>query len=285
MSRRYVEASVLLGLFLTSASPAFAGRGTQIDVLVPSGSCSFGATSCTPVDISSSGIYQQAYIYQEGVVSIDAMLPSTAVAGDPTTFGSGIWFTPGISPGTTYTVDAYRSIGFDTTPVSWGLNFFAPGSPTVDQFGSTLAPDMQVLLSSGTGSYSSTGTWDGVSAVLAYSATYVPPANAWIGFSWGNGNTQLVRNTDGLLVGPLPADTDFVSTAGIYQPGGITFDSQHNPIITEPSLSAPTKFTPLYAAIVPGGVPEPASWAMMIIGFCAMGFAVRRKPRLRSSLA
>ena len=280
MWRRVVEVSVLLGLFVGGASPAVAGRGTQIDVLVSSGTCSFGATTCTPVDISGSGgPFQQAYIYQEGVVSINGMLPTTAVPGDPSTFGSGIWFTPGIIPGTTYTVDAYRSLAFDTTPVSWGLNFFAAGSPLFDEFGSTLPPDMQVLLSSGTGTYSANQTWDGISAVLAYSSTYVPPENALIGFSWGDGATQLVSNANGLLVGPQPSDTDFVSTAGIYQPGGVTFDAQGNPIITDPSLSSPTRFTPLYAGIALGAVPEPGTWAMMLMGFGLIGLTLRRKPR------
>jgi hypothetical protein len=36
------------------------------------------------------------------------------------------------------------------------------------------------------------------------------------------------------------------------------------------------------AVVIPGSVPEPATWAMMLLGFGAIGFAVRRR---RSSLA
>jgi hypothetical protein len=99
----------------------------------------------------------------------------------------------------------------------------------------------------------------------------VPPAGAWIGFSWGDGNPQLVQNGNGLLVGPLTTDTDFVSTAGISQPGG--------------TFSSPTQFVPLYADGAPGGVPEPGTWAMMLVGFASIGFALRRRPRVRISHA
>lgn len=262
MSRRNLKASMLLALISMGASPAFAGRGTQIDAPVQVNGCTFGSTTCDFVDLSSSGgPFSKAYIYQEGIVSIDALLPTSANASDPSTFGTGIWFTPGISPDVTYTVNAYFALGFDTTPDSWGLNFFAPGSPTVDGNGGALAPDMQVFLSSGTGTFlDGTQNWDGVSAVLGYSPTYVPPAGAWIGFSWGDGAVQLVQNTNGLLVGPAQTDTDFVSTAGILQSGG--------------SLSAPTQFIPLYAP----GVPEPGTWAMLLIGFAMIGLMLRRRP-------
>jgi len=270
MSRHVLKSSMVLGLTLMGASPAFAGRGTQIDAPIPTDACTFGSTTCGFVDLSSSGgPFSKAYIYEEGIVSIDARLPADADVSDPSTFGTGIWFTPGISPDITYTVNAYFALGFDTTPDSWGLNFFAPGSPTVDpDTNSALAPDMQVFLSSGTGTFlDGTQNWDGVSAVLGYSPTYVPPANAWIGFSWGGGAVQLVRNADGLLVGPNPTDTDFVSTAGILQ--------------SDQTLSAPTQFVPLYAA----AVPEPATWAMMLLGFGMMGFALHRRARARVSLA
>ena len=249
-----------------------------------------GASSCDYVNLSASGSpFERAYIYEEGIVSINELLPTTADTSDPSTFGTGIWFTPGISPGTIYTVNAYKDIGFDSIPVSWGLNFFAPGSPPLDEFGFARAPDMQVLLSSGTGTYvdpvNFAGGWDGMSAVLAYSPTYVPPANAWIGFSWGDGAPQLVRNADGLLVGPRPTDTEFVSTAYINQPGGIIVNPDGSFTVIEPSFSSPTKFTPLYASVAPAGVPELGTWAMMIFGFGLSGLALRRQPLRKASLA
>jgi PEP-CTERM motif len=271
MLRQIVKASALLALTFGAATPSLAGRGTQVDAPITSGPCTLGSSTCAnSVDLSLSGsTFVTAYIYEEGVVSINGLLPTTAVAGDPSTWGSGIWFTPGISPGTTYQVNAYVDVGFDDIPISWGLNFFTLGSPTVDEFDSALPPHMQVQLSSGTGTYlipgDDTSGWDGVSVALAYLPGFDPPADAWIGFSWGNGATQLVQNADGLLVGSLPTDTDFVSTAGIAQPGGF--------------FSSPTQFIPLYATVVPGNVPEPATWTMMLLGFLSIGMALRLRPR------
>lgn len=40
-----------------------------------------------------------------------------------------------------------------------------------------------------------------------------------------------------------------------------------------------------FAQVVGGGVPEPATWAMLLAGFGAVGFALRRKPRARVRFA
>lgn len=41
----------------------------------------------------------------------------------------------------------------------------------------------------------------------------------------------------------------------------------------------------LTAAAVQGGVPEPSTWAMMLLGFGAVGFGLRRRKRGMSQLA
>ncbi|TCP30410.1 PEPxxWA-CTERM sorting domain-containing protein [Sphingomonas sp. BK235] len=46
------------------------------------------------------------------------------------------------------------------------------------------------------------------------------------------------------------------------------------------SSSTPASLT-VSAAVAPGAVPEPATWAMMILGFGAIGYAMRRKTVLR----
>jgi PEP-CTERM motif-containing protein len=38
----------------------------------------------------------------------------------------------------------------------------------------------------------------------------------------------------------------------------------------------------LVAQAAPGGVPEPATWAMMLLGFGGVGFAMRRKKSMRA---
>src|SRR4051794_4779791 len=120
MLRRLANAPLILAFTLGAASPAFAGRGTQINDPLSPGFCTLGSDTCDKyVNISSSGVFSRAYIYQEGIVSIDALLPTNWDPANPSTYGSGVWFTPGYSPGTTYQVNAYFALGFDTTPDSW----------------------------------------------------------------------------------------------------------------------------------------------------------------------
>ena len=273
---RKLTTGSLVALLLGAASPAFAGRGTQIDAPISgSGACTLGSATCSNyVDISASGVFQRAYIYSGGIVSIDGLLATNFDPSNPATWGGAIWFTPGYTPGTTYQVNAYFDSGFGDQPPSWGFNFFTLGSPVVDpDTDSALYPQMQVQLGAGAGTIDPEDLdsgWVGAEAGLAYLTGFDPPADAWIGVSWGSESlTQLVRNSNGLLVGPLSTDSDFVSTA--------TFNA-------EGSVTAATPFTLRYAT-VSGAVPEPATWAMMLMGFAAVGMALRRTPRHGVALA
>jgi hypothetical protein len=270
MLRRSVRATLLFALVWGAASAAFAGRGTQINDPVTGSetACTLGSSSCTAVDISASGVFGSAYIYEEGIVSIDALLPTTFNITDPSTYGGVIFFTPGydLVGGTTYFVSAYFNSGFGADPPSWGFNFFTSQTER-DGF---LNPDMQVQLGAGSGTQDPNDLdsgWVGATAGLAYRPEFFPPefdppAGAYIGFSWGSEQlTQLVQNSNGLLVGSQPTDTDFVSTADV----------------SDGTVTAATRFTPLYATVPPGNVPEPATWAMMLTGFGLIGLALRRR--------
>lgn len=62
--------------------------------------------------------------------------------------------------------------------------------------------------------------------------------------------------------------------------GGLTPQSGPSPLATGPTnLPNPSGPTGIVPATTPGGiaVPEPASWALMILGFGAVGAAMRRK--------
>jgi hypothetical protein len=60
------------------------------------------------------------------------------------------------------------------------------------------------------------------------------------------------------------------------------------PITTGFTVGAPQLLAPADAAPVLAAVPEPATWAMMILGFFAIGVSIRARPsasrRSRSSL-
>jgi len=271
MLRRGVRATLLFVLAWGAASAALAGRGTQINAPVTGSetACTLGSTSCSAVDISASGVFSSAYIYQEGIVSIDALLPTSFNIADPSTYGGVIFFTPGYDAtgGTTYFVSAYFASSVNSgEPPLWGFNFFTSETERDD----ALYPDMQVQLGAGDGTQDPNDLdsgWVGATAGLAYRPEFLPPefdppADAYIGFSWGSEElTQVVQNSNGLLVGSQPTDTDFVSTAEV----------------SDGTVTAATRFTPLYATVPPGDVPEPGTWAMMLTGFGLIGLALRRR--------
>jgi len=110
-----------------------------------------------------------------------------------------------------------------------------------------------------------------------------------------NGATNLMEvrwSTDGLrpddaglsysidlanLFGTSPVYVGFTASTGAdWSAQDIvnwTFNDNYDPITTPPTETNPPGSPP------PGAVPEPATWAMMIAGFSAVGGAMRRKRR------
>jgi hypothetical protein len=63
----------------------------------------------------------------------------------------------------------------------------------------------------------------------------------------------------------------------------LTIDPTDGEALTSLTVSAPGGFdyaTAFAAIFLPASVPEPGSWAMMLLGFGAMGIALRRSRRL-----
>ena len=215
MLRQCAKASLLLAFVLGAASPALAGRSSQINDPVPGSltACTLGSSlNCSAVDISASGVFSSAYIYQEGIVSIDALLPDTFNIADPSTYGGVIFFTPGYDAvgGTTYFVSAYFNSGFGADPPSWGFNFFTSETER-DGF---LNPDMQVQLGAGNGTQDPNDLdsgWVGAMAGLAYRPElfppeFDPPADAYIGFKLGQRGTHAAGPELERAFGGLSAD-------------------------------------------------------------------------------
>lgn len=109
----------------------------------------------------------------------------------------------------------------------------------------------------------------------------------FVSLSWGSvdvGNLLQVINRAGAVLATVTGTQvqGLVGTAGAYYPkgalvtlnfsgatrtdiGGLRFSSRNNSFE--------------FDNIAVGPVPEPATWALMLVGFAATGFAMRRRPR------
>ena len=64
---------------------------------------------------------------------------------------------------------------------------------------------------------------------------------------------------------------DFSATGSSFDLGIVSIGNNNNPATNE------SDFDNLLFSLI--AVPEPSSWALMLLGFCAIGFAVRRQQR------
>ena len=112
---------------------------------------------------------------------------------------------------------------------------------------------------------------------------YAGPAISYSGVSSSNILTPLsgglTINFPGLLNG-----TNYIGVHYGFQGGGATYFYKVNAtnidaiMLTQGSGGGSTS-TATLLAFATSPVPEPATWAMMIAGFGAMGFALRRRPK------
>lgn len=77
---------------------------------------------------------------------------------------------------------------------------------------------------------------------------------------------------NGFFFDPLPGDAD---------PAGTGADGKYAFYDTGPSGNNPGTFTSVTIA----AVPEPATWAMMLLGFGMVGFALRRRSTVRTTVS
>ena len=105
------------------------------------------------------------------------------------------------------------------------------------------------------------------------------------GYAQG-GSSLTIDLTAAGQVSPITADTTFP-----YNPSAVEYGAQ---LTGENPAKVLARFANGNAAIIasgvdqisdPGVVPEPATWAMLIVGFGAVGFASRRKRKLLHTAA
>jgi hypothetical protein len=131
---------------------------------------------------------------------------------------------------------------------------------------------------SGTGTFSlnldtSTSAYSLLSLDLTFGDTSFATADAAI-LDLGGGNLQIGGAAGGGAQPVLLAGTnDFwfqFADIGLFS-GGVIFTQNHGQ--TQGSGT-------LYIFSTPAAVPEPATWTMMLLGFGAVGFAMRRRRRV-----
>jgi hypothetical protein len=121
----------------------------------------------------------------------------------------------------------------------------------------------------------------GATALITFSALTNAPVHAFE-FDWGSVDTfntltiHVSGGPDVLIVPPAPGNGSWTSgdTNGTFQVWGTAGETFTGITLatTEDSFEIDN--------LAINGVPEPASWAMMILGFGAIGFAMRRRSRM-----
>lgn len=246
-------ATILASLGLSTEA---VGRRTVIDQgqFLPTTTeidpCTIGV-ACTAITLPFSfdfgtGSTDQAFVYSNGVVSFGEQIPlGVPNNADLTDLGVPV-IAPLYLPGTTGTAGPYEAF----------IGTMAAGSfpTTLPPFGSE---DMFVI-----SFLNPNDDPDDSNFLSPYINLILDPSATSLQFEFIHGQSFF---SDGVNTIELP---DTTGTQLGYSLG--------NPLHPEQVLNDPPNIEGINAFTFPSGVPEPTSWAMMLLGFGAVGFALRR---------
>lgn len=195
-----------------------------------------------------------------------ALISATVFAGGAsaqvTTFNSQSDFAAGTTGNTPYGFDFSAKPLTGTTYTNGPVTFASSGLTSYDD-----AYGMPYITDNNYGSALSN----------TFSITSTTSAlGLYLGSYEGNATyTYVVNGVAGSVAVPAPDDSIFLGFANASGPISVTFNVGSG-INANSELDVPRFVT---GNAIPGAVPEPASWAMMILGMGAVGFATRNAKR------
>lgn len=247
------------GTFITALSLASALASGAMASRIPSDTptvlsigdaCTIGAGPCaaSALGIGSysldSALGTNVYVYTNGIVSLNAPLPDTANPADPSTLGTS-FLAPGLTSGS-YSVGAYFP----------GPDVY---DPTAADAGSL--NDVFILFSTGTTLFGVDIKDDGPMGATSLSkidVSYAYGTDLASGdFPAGSGDYPTANLPDGAFIGYDVGGKRYWELAPA-DPGLFSYGGTFNAL----------------------GTPEPQTWALMFIGFGAIGASLRRSRTL-----
>jgi hypothetical protein len=194
----------------------------------------------------------------------------------------------------------YTGPGLDLSAYANGSYNFTFGPITVDQYTFTAAPGGGGNSGSGSvvgqggygllanGSFGGSAVYIGVDSATGYAQLMlnggpVSQLGFFMNYAPDSGNDATIYALDSL--GNPFATFDLVTLAPISTPGGFN-QFQFRGITSDTANIFGLRFGGDYILVtgtangLPSAVPEPATWAMMILGFGAMGLVLRRRRNL-----
>ncbi len=286
-----------VAMLVVAGAGSAAARGVAVDTVLPNAvtGCTLGAScspsnlggaydlgnyfGATPVSAFTTGPFSNIYIYADGVISIGAPLPSTAsVAGGLASLGSGNYIAAGLGDYSALDEQVLVSVlpapeapGPDISPeelrIYWTFDLPA-GQTTLDPTGGQNAIFGIDMMYEGGGKYlvdvnygASTSSW------------YSNPSTG-IQYT-DNSYCDLTCDPSG-ADNPGLSDGDFVT--GVFLPNGTAIGSSYPGAVGPATVNADYLYPGYMFTIgAASAVPEPATWALAILGLGAVGWRLRRR--------
>lgn len=169
-----------------------------------------------------------------------------------------------------------------TAATATGLDFGSASGGTGNGFGT----NGTALVGNATGSFSGLNGLTASIADLALGAFANPTANPFLSF--GNASNIVFNFTNAALTRSPLGTSVTVTGTGTFSNGNAADTSTGMFTLATASqngMASDVNFTfTSNVSAVAGAVPEPATWAMMILGMGAVGFAMRRRKNVNTTV-